>query len=206
MPIDDFFKNDSAKTNSSSIISLTIETYINNLFNISKSTLKSNVHPDTIKAIIVPYSQYGLKEAGLGCASSYYQLYNRTKPIKKVILLCTNTTDTNNLNLEKIPNDAGYLISLQPGLWCYQTFVSLYSFNAHRPNLLEIITNEDCSFKNKLTDKFFYENVRLSEDSILFPHIHSITYGKWVISNDSYNKFELLFKEYNINTDIRGVI
>ncbi len=59
---------------------------------------------------------------------------------------------------------------------------------------------------NKLTDKFFYENVRLSEDSILFPHIHSITYGKWVISNDSYNKFALLFKEYNINTDIRGVI
>jgi hypothetical protein len=117
-----------------------------------------------------------------------------------------NIRDTNNLNLEKIPNDAGYLISLQPGLWCYQTFVSLYSFNAHRPNLLEIITNEDCSFKNKLTDKFFYENVRLSEDSILFPHIHSITNGKWVISNDSYNKFELLFKEYNINTDIRGVM
>ena len=29
---------------------------------------------------------------------------------------------------------------------------------------------------------------------------------KAVISNDSYNKFELLFKEYYINTEIRGVI
>ena len=77
-------------------ISLTIENYINTLFNISKSHLKSNVHPDTIKAIIVPYSNLGFKETGLCCASSYYQLYNRTKPIKKVILLCTNTTDTNN--------------------------------------------------------------------------------------------------------------
>jgi hypothetical protein len=117
-----------------------------------------------------------------------------------------NTTYTNNLNLEKIPNDAGYLISLQPGLWCRQTFVSLYSFNAQRPNLLEFISNEDSFFRSKITDKFFYENVRLSEDSMLFPHIHSIAYGKWAISNDSYNKFEVLFKEYNINTEIRGTL
>jgi len=92
---DDILTNNNTNNINNTNISSTIETYINNLFNISKSNLKSNVHPDTIKAILVPYSQYGLKETGLGCASSYYQLYNRTTPIKKIILLCTNTIDTN---------------------------------------------------------------------------------------------------------------
>ena len=110
------------------------------------------------------------------------------------------------MNLDKIPNNASYFISLQPGLWCLQTLVSLYSFIAHRPNLLEVISNEDNLFRSKITDNFFYENVRLSEDSMLFPHIHSIAYGKWAISNDSYKKFESLFKEYNINTEIRGIL
>jgi AmmeMemoRadiSam system protein B len=87
--------NTTQTTNIPKSISSTIENNINTLFNICKSNLKSNVHPDTIKAIIVPYSPLGFKETGLGCASSYYQLYNRTKPIKKIILLCTNTTDTN---------------------------------------------------------------------------------------------------------------
>ena len=89
-------KNDDKLNNNNNNISFTIENYINTLFNISKNNLKSNVHPDTIKAIVVPYSPLGLKEIGLCCASSYYQLYNRTKPIKKVILLCTNNIDTNN--------------------------------------------------------------------------------------------------------------
>ena len=69
-----------------------LDNYINNFFNISKNYLKSNVHPDTIKAILVPYSSF--RDAGLCCASSYYQLYNRSRPIKKIILLCTNTSNT----------------------------------------------------------------------------------------------------------------
>ena len=72
--------------------SIKLENYIHTYFNITKKYLKSNVHPDTIKAIIAPFSP--IKESGLCCASSYYQLYNRTMPIKKVILLCTKTTDT----------------------------------------------------------------------------------------------------------------
>jgi AmmeMemoRadiSam system protein B len=74
-------------------LSLLIDTYITKIFDISKTHLKSNVNPDTIKAILVPYST--LNESGLCCASSYYQLYNRTNPIKRVILLCTNTSETN---------------------------------------------------------------------------------------------------------------
>jgi len=76
--------------------SIKIENYINKVFTISNNHLKSNVYPDTIKAIIVPYSK-NIYDIGLGCASSYYQLYNRKTPIKKVILLCTNTIDTNKL-------------------------------------------------------------------------------------------------------------
>ena len=76
--------------------SIKIENYINKVFTISNNHLKSNVYPDTIKAIIVPYSKT-IYDIGLGCASSYYQLYNRKTPIKKVILLCTNTINTNKL-------------------------------------------------------------------------------------------------------------
>jgi hypothetical protein len=117
-----------------------------------------------------------------------------------------NIQPTNNLNLRRIPRDAGYFISLQPGLWTIQTLISLFSFKSQRPNLLEIVSNSNNIFKNHLTDKFLYENIRPAEDSVLFPHIHSIAYGKWAISNDSYKKFDLLFKEYNINPNIRGTL
>jgi hypothetical protein len=85
-------------------------------------------------------------------------------------------------------------------------FIDLYSITANRPNLLEIASNSNNIFKNKCYNHFFCENIKLSEDSLLFPHIHSIAYGKWAINIDSYNKFDLLFKEYNINTEIRGTI
>ena len=84
--------NSNTNINSSSLI----ENYINNVFNISKNHLKSNTDPDTIKAIISPYSN-NLFQNGLCSASAYYQLYNRTKPIKKVILLCTNSTQSSTL-------------------------------------------------------------------------------------------------------------
>ena len=85
--------NSELYTKNENDLSLSIDTYITTLFDISKHYLKSNVNPDTIKAILVPYST--LNESGLCCASSYYQLYNRIKPIKRIILLCTNTRETN---------------------------------------------------------------------------------------------------------------
>jgi len=109
-----------------------------------------------------------------------------------------------NFNLKIIPRDAEYFISLQPGLWNLQTLISLFSYKSYRPNLLEIAINNDNIFKNNFIDKFLYEDIRPAEDSILFPHIHTVTYGRWVISNDSYKKFDTLFKEYNINPNIRG--
>ena len=91
-PYNLLFTNDKNNTNNINI-SLTIENYINKCFNISNNYLKSNVQPDTIKSLLVPYSN--IKDISLCCASAYYQLYNRIKPIKKIIVLCTNNTNTN---------------------------------------------------------------------------------------------------------------
>ena len=93
-PLNDVYLTTKIETNIN--YSIKIENYINKLFTISNNYLKSNVYPDTIKAIIVPYSN-NIYNIGLGCASAYYQLYNRKTPIKKIILLCTNNTDTNKL-------------------------------------------------------------------------------------------------------------
>ena len=33
----------------------------------------------------------------------------------------------------------------------------------------------------------------------MFPHIHTITYGRWAMCNDNYNVLDSLLLEYNIN-------
>ena len=95
-PYDLLIKIDNSNTNTNVNVSTLIENYINNVFNISKNYLKSNTDPDTIKAIISPYSN-NLFQNGLCSASAYYQLYDRTKPIKNIILLCTNSTKSSTL-------------------------------------------------------------------------------------------------------------
>ena len=38
----------------------------------------------------------------------------------------------------------------------------------------------------------------------MFPHIHTIGYGRWAMCNDKYNKLDSLLLEYNINKKLRG--
>jgi hypothetical protein len=114
--------------------------------------------------------------------------------------------DDQNINLVNIPNDAEYFISLQPGLWKLEVLIELYSFNSNKPNLLEILSNSNNFFRNKCYNKFFCENIKLSEDSKMYPHIHTVAYGKWELLNDSYKQLDSLFKEYNIDKTNRGVL
>lgn len=75
---------------------VSLDIYIKKLFFISKKHLSSNVHPDTIKGIIVPHD--GIKSSGICSASAYYQLLGRTQSshsIKRIILLCTNHSTSN---------------------------------------------------------------------------------------------------------------
>jgi uncharacterized protein (TIGR00296 family)/AmmeMemoRadiSam system protein B len=67
---------------------LSLSNYIKKLFSIVRSNLLCNVESDTTKAILVPHS--GIRYSGLCAASSYYELNNRTRPIKNIILLCTS--------------------------------------------------------------------------------------------------------------------
>ena len=67
---------------------LSLASYIKKLFSIVRSNLSCNVEANTTKAILVPHA--GIKYSGLCAASAYYELTNRTQPIKNIILLCTS--------------------------------------------------------------------------------------------------------------------
>ena len=74
---------------------VSLDKYIKRLFSISKQHLKSNVHPDTIKGILVPHA--GIRYSGLCSASAYSQIIGRSQPIKRIILLCTNHQSSDNI-------------------------------------------------------------------------------------------------------------
>lgn len=67
---------------------LSLEMYLKRLFQIARDKLSCNLNKDTTKAILVPHA--GIKYSGICSASAYYELYNRTKRIHRIILLCTN--------------------------------------------------------------------------------------------------------------------
>jgi hypothetical protein len=49
-------------------------------------------------------------------------------------------------------------------------------------------------------------NSDISEKSLLYPHIHTVTYGKWELKNDKYGQMYNLFKEYEIDYNVRGIL
>ena len=75
---------------------LTLSSYIKKLFSIVRANLSCNVEANTTKAILVPHA--GIRYSGLCAASAYYELTNRTRPIKNIILLCTSHRDLSNLS------------------------------------------------------------------------------------------------------------
>jgi len=75
---------------------LSLEKYLKRMFQIAKESLSCNLNKDTTKAILVPHA--GIKHSGICSASAYYELYNRTRHIKRVILLCTNHQPLDNPN------------------------------------------------------------------------------------------------------------
>jgi hypothetical protein len=102
-----------------------------------------------------------------------------------------------------IPNDSRNFISLQPGLWEKNIFIELYSIKSDKPNILESKSNS--LFINKYKNKFYYETTSIiAEDSKMFPHIHTIAYGRWAMCNDKYNKLDSLLLKYNIDKNTRG--
>ena len=107
------------------------------------------------------------------------------------------------VNICNIPSDSGNFISLQPGLWEKNVFTELYSINTNKPNILESKSNSH--FRSKYKDRFYYEtNSLIAQDSTMFPHIHTIGYGRWAMCNDKYNVMESILIEYNIDKNLRG--
>ena len=108
-----------------------------------------------------------------------------------------------NINIYNIPNNSSHFISLQPGLWKKNLLKYLYSFNSNSASNLENI-NSIQQFKGQLKNKLFYENSEIAQKSKIFPHIHTIAYGRWCMCNDKYNILDSLLLEYNINKKKRG--
>jgi AmmeMemoRadiSam system protein A/AmmeMemoRadiSam system protein B len=75
---------------------LSLEMYLKSMFKIAKESLSCNLNKDTTKAILVPHA--GIRYSGICSASAYYELYNRTSHIKRIILLCTNHQSLDNPN------------------------------------------------------------------------------------------------------------
>lgn len=106
-------------------------------------------------------------------------------------------------NLCNIPKKSTNFISLQPGLWEKNILIELFSIKSHKPNTLE--GNSNNILKNKYKNMFFYEKDSIiAQDSKMFPHIHTVAYGRWAICNDNYNIFDKLLNEYNIDKNKRG--
>jgi len=113
------------------------------------------------------------------------------------------TNNEKNINICNIPNNSSNFISLQPGLWNINILIELYKIKSNKPNILE--NNSNKFFRLKYNNKFFYEfKSTIAQDSIMFPHIHTVAYGKWAMNNDSYNVLDSLFKLYNIDKNKRG--
>jgi uncharacterized protein (TIGR00296 family)/AmmeMemoRadiSam system protein B len=86
--------------------------YIKKLFSIVRKNLLCNVEQNSTKAILVPHAS--IKYSGLCAASAYYELINRTQPIKNIILLCTSHYDLSNSTFQIKSNNGGLNI-MAPG-------------------------------------------------------------------------------------------
>ena len=67
---------------------VSLESYLKKLFSLVRDNLACNVEANTTRGILVPHA--GIRYSGLCAASAYYELTNRTKKIKHIIMLCTN--------------------------------------------------------------------------------------------------------------------
>ena len=67
---------------------VSLENYLKKLLTLARDHLACNVESNSTRGILVPHA--GIRYSGLCAASSYYELTNRSKKIKHIILLCTN--------------------------------------------------------------------------------------------------------------------
>lgn len=102
-----------------------------------------------------------------------------------------------------IPKDAASFVSLQPGIWEKNTLKDLFMIKSNKPNILEQLSNP--ILRHKYNHSFFYEsNSIIAEESKMFPHIHTITYGRWAMCNDKRNILDSLMLKYKIDKKKRG--
>jgi uncharacterized protein (TIGR00296 family)/AmmeMemoRadiSam system protein B len=89
---------------------LSLPNYIKKLLTIVKGNLACNVEENTTKAILVPHA--GIRYSGLCSASAYYELTNRTRPIKNIILLCTSHIDISSSSDRIVSVDNGESLNI----------------------------------------------------------------------------------------------
>lgn len=109
-------------------------------------------------------------------------------------------------HLYQFGND-GLLFSQQPTIWNINTLKKITGDNIHL-NYREIELGLQ-HYMTQFINCFYYEGESVFPKaghhmSNIFPHIHSLRYGKWII--DENQPFIIdIFKKYNINVGLRGI-
>jgi uncharacterized protein (TIGR00296 family) len=124
---------------------LKLSSYIKKLFSIVRGNLSCNVESNTTKAILVPHA--GIKYSGLCAASAYYELTNRTHPIKNVILLCTSHDNLMGSTMQHHHHREGVLNIMAP------------QFNKIKTSKPEIYLSVDTQFIDKIKHLIKMDNI-----------------------------------------------
>jgi hypothetical protein len=120
------------------------------------------------------------------------------------------------MGIFEIPNNCNYLYSLQAAIWKKEQLIKLYDF--FRPETIldsELYGSHACRFLNIKGCYIYNGEAKRGNshyDSNVFPYIstalHGASYGKpsmWQMK-EYPNELDPLFKKYNIDPNVRGVL
>jgi len=133
-----------------------------------------------------------------------------TKNINQIRLLKA-AVGTNPISLGKniytIDYD-GLFFSVQPTIWEIDILKKI-TYENQQLNYREIELGLQL-YMNQFNNCFYYEGESLFQNaghhkSNIFPHIHALRYGKWII-NENIPYIQHIIKELNIDISIRGII
>lgn len=128
-----------------------------------------------------------------------YRNYGECKPLN----IFDKEIDINSkIKIKNIPANASCFVSLQPGIWEKNTFIEVFNYKSNNASTLEWNVNNSIDFRKKYYTSFFYENTIKMDNSLMFPHIHSISKGRWALCNSE--NLEKILKKYNIDIKKRG--
>jgi hypothetical protein len=150
-----------------------------------------------------------------------YNNINLNKMIELILLMKNNNIDQIRLlnascgskpieiynNVYRI-DDGGLLFSSQPTIWNINTIKKITSEN--KEFVYRNIERNVQEFMRQFNNCFYYEGEEKFRNaghhkSNIYPHIHALTYGKWIIQENEFYIQDII-KNFNIDITIRGYV